>query len=412
MPARHRRLLSLALLLVSTLLALLAAEWGVRLLAPQALVVPWQDEIDGITAPRPGVAGRHVVPGVFDVRIRYSAQRFRGGREYAERVPDGVLRLAALGDSFTFGYGAEDHEAYPAQLERQLSARLSGREGIRQAEVINAGNGGTGTGEQALWFDIQVRRFRPALVVLAVTSNDLDDDLRRGLFHLRPDGSVAPPSYRQTARADSTLRKVRKLANALPGYDYLSQRAHLLALMRNLVSSHLAADRAARMTVSIPTNNPGPKVAGNWIRATRTLEGEVAWLNRQVKDMGARLLVVFIPSRESVYAEESPFNAAVEHRSGLIRRTLARVCEAEEIPCRDLTDLIRSKAKVSTAPLYYSGLDTHPTPNGYAVIAAGVTELVFSQLSSSGCLANRCQEQNRRVTATTEDETRGVPDGV
>ena len=43
--------------------------------------------------------------------------------------PPGVQRIVALGDSFTQGYGVEEDEAYPRQLERRL-------EGV---EVINLG---------------------------------------------------------------------------------------------------------------------------------------------------------------------------------------------------------------------------------------------------------------------------------
>lgn len=380
MGTPNRRVLSLLLVLGSTLLGLLFAELLVRRLDPQALVVPWQDEIDGITAPRPGVKGRHLVPGVFDVGISYSAQRFRGNVIYEKHPPDGVLRVASLGDSFTFGYGAHDHEAYPAQLERLLNARASTSGRYRRFEVINAGNGGTGTGEQALWFDIWVKTFHPHFVTLGITSNDLDDDMRRGLFYRDAMGNVSPRSLEETVKADSVLRKVRRVANAVPGYNYLSQHSHLLALGRNTVSHQLAANRSTKVTGSVPELGQDNGSPDHWERVLAILEGEIAWLDQRTKKNGARLLVVFIPSRESVYTADSPWRASVQHRSNLIRRALAKVCKMHSVPYQDLTGVIRAAAKSTRDALYYSGLDTHPTPSGYAVIASRISALLESEL--------------------------------
>ncbi len=363
-------------MLCSTLLAFLLAELLVRWLQPQALVVPWQDEISGITAPRPEVEGRHFVPGAFDVRISFNAQRFRGTVEYETQPPDDVLRVVALGDSFTFGYGADDHEAYPARLEGLLNARLLESQRYRRAEVINAGNGGTGTGEQALWFDIWVKKFHPHFVILGVTSNDLDDDMKRGLFYVGTEDKVRPRSLNETARADNHLRRVRRLANAVPGYRYLSQHAHLLALARNTVSHRLAAMRSTRTPSSVPGVRQNMGSPEQWQRIIAIFEGEIAWLNRRIKENGARLLVVFIPSREAVYPSNSPWKATVVRGSRLIRDALARVCKKQSIPYRDLTADVRVSAQSSSTALYYSGLDTHPTPDGYALIASRVSDLL------------------------------------
>jgi lysophospholipase L1-like esterase len=371
---------SLLLLLCSALLAFLVAEFLVRWLQPQALVVPWQDEIRGITAPRPEVEGRHFVPGAFDVRISFSAQRFRGAVEYEIQPSDDVLRVVALGDSFTFGYGADDHQAYPARLEGLLNARVPESGRYRRAEVINAGNGGTGTGEQALWFEIWVKKFHPDFVILGVTSNDLDDDMKRGLFYVSAEDEVRPRSLDETARADNRLRRVRRVANAVPGYRYLSQHAHLLALARNAVSHWLAAKRSTRTLSSAPEVQQNTGSPEQWQHIIATFEGEIAWLNRQIKENGARLLLVFIPSRETVYSSNSPWKATVQHRSRLIRDALTRVSNKQSIPYRDLSADVRLSAKSSIAALYYSGLDTHPTPDGYALIASRLFDLLADEL--------------------------------
>src|SRR4030095_2721035 len=103
--------------------------------------------------------GRYAVPGVFDTTVTINSQRLRSETEYGFEPPAEVTRIAVLGDSFTFGIGANEPETYPAQLERKL------RETAR-VQVINAGVGGTGTGEQARRFDLFVKQFYAHIVVL------------------------------------------------------------------------------------------------------------------------------------------------------------------------------------------------------------------------------------------------------
>jgi PIN domain nuclease of toxin-antitoxin system len=144
----------LALLVFSILLGLLIAEGLVRVFMPQSVAVPLQDEINGVTAPRPNVRGRHAIPNTFDVTVSISSQRFRGRRDFTAKPERGVLRIAVLGDSFTFGIGANDDETYPAVLQQLLQERLARTGSYQGVEVLNAGVGGTGTGEQALWYEV------------------------------------------------------------------------------------------------------------------------------------------------------------------------------------------------------------------------------------------------------------------
>ncbi|MBZ0270081.1 hypothetical protein K8I85_18165, partial [bacterium] len=70
-----------------------------------------------------------------------NAQGFRAPCEYAERIPDGTIRLLCSGDSFTLGWGVDDADTWPAQLER-LDERV---------ETINLGQGGYGIDQAYLW---------------------------------------------------------------------------------------------------------------------------------------------------------------------------------------------------------------------------------------------------------------------
>src|SRR4029079_9523596 len=185
-------LINAMLVMLSIILAFFVGEWLVRTFAPQQLSVPLGATVDGIISQRPNIHGRYAVPGVFDTTVTINSQRLRSETEYGSEPPAEVTRIAVLGDSFTFGIGANDGETYPAQLERML------RETVR-VQVINAGVGGTGTGEQARRFDLLVKQFHPHIVVLTAISNDVDDDLDRGLFVLDSSGEVHPRPLEELA---------------------------------------------------------------------------------------------------------------------------------------------------------------------------------------------------------------------
>ncbi len=75
---------------------------------------------------------------LFDVRINNHGFR---GNDYTWQKPPGVLRVACLGDSATFGYGDRDDETYPAYLETYLNKRrdrLKDKK-VERVEVLNFG---------------------------------------------------------------------------------------------------------------------------------------------------------------------------------------------------------------------------------------------------------------------------------
>jgi acyl-CoA thioesterase-1 len=78
-----------------------------------------------------------------------------------------AIRVLALGDSLTEGYGVAQTQAYPALLEQALQARTG-----REVRVINAGIGGS-TSASALSRIRWHLRAKPDLVVLALGANDM-----------------------------------------------------------------------------------------------------------------------------------------------------------------------------------------------------------------------------------------------
>jgi len=287
-----------------------------------------------------------------------------------------------LGDSVTFGNGANDDQSYPFQLQSILEEQQASTPGFAVPEVINAGVGGTGTAEQALWYEHWVKQFRPHLVVLNVFCNDVDGDLKSGLFTILPDGAVEPSSRNKQPRAAQNLMLLRRV----PGYSWLAQHSHALNLLRYAIGSMI--DKGQRTTAaddSGPIGSTGPDQLFRQ-QGLALMAGEVMWLEQHVRTSGARMAVTFVPCRESIYPSQAPWAEEVRWKSPAIVERLEQTTSKSNVPFVDLTPLVRQRARQTGKPLYYNGkLDTHPNPEGYRVIA----ELVAQFLLDNGLVGLR-----------------------
>jgi hypothetical protein len=86
-----------------------------------------------------------------------------GLRERPLSPADQVEQVLALGDSFTVGFGIEQHEAWPAQLEGALAAKPSSADSSR---VINGGVSGYSMRQIRLAAEELVPLFQPRLVIV------------------------------------------------------------------------------------------------------------------------------------------------------------------------------------------------------------------------------------------------------
>lgn len=94
------------------------------------------------------------------------------GPEFAVPKPAGKKRVMVIGDSFTFGVGAQDSETIPALLGQYLQAADKG------IEVINAGVGHASPIYHYVNLENFHLKYEPDLVVLMVDLTDIQDDWR------------------------------------------------------------------------------------------------------------------------------------------------------------------------------------------------------------------------------------------
>ncbi len=141
---------NLALVAISVGLSALALEGGLRLFKPAFLVakLPNSPKLDSV-----------MKTDEFSIRIRTNSLGLRMDGEIGDKRAERP-RLVAVGDSFTFGWGVEAHEAWPARLETRLA------EQGRPVELINLGKPGADLVEYLRLLHTNAMPLRPDLVLL------------------------------------------------------------------------------------------------------------------------------------------------------------------------------------------------------------------------------------------------------
>ncbi|HEX4959664.1 MAG TPA: hypothetical protein VF173_02410 [Thermoanaerobaculia bacterium] len=222
---------TLVRLLLIALAAVALAEVAVRAFWPQ----PAFYASPGLFVDDPKV-GHRMRPGLravvgnwaeFTTRVRINQLGIRGP-EIGPHRP-GVRRVLVLGDSFTFGTGVEEEEAFPARLAEELS-----RGGI-PAEGINAGMGAYGIPDEVAWYEVYGMQVHPDLIVLGIfTGNDLQDAAPNH-----------PPVYVVHGDIVDEAERHRSLT-----VHWLFQHSQLFALLK--YSLPAPVDRALRRALHLP----------------------------------------------------------------------------------------------------------------------------------------------------------------
>jgi hypothetical protein len=171
----------MVLVLAGVVVALLTGEVVVRALIPAPPkprvteplgFSPFERTPKGLTVYKPGAAFAHVSDTATDrsgyfgaegrVEYRINNLGFRGP-DIAFEKPANVRRILCLGDSFTFGEGVRESDAWPRQLETLLGANT---------QVINAGIQGYDLDSEGLLLLLHGRPLKPDVVIIGFFMND------------------------------------------------------------------------------------------------------------------------------------------------------------------------------------------------------------------------------------------------
>jgi lysophospholipase L1-like esterase len=159
----------LGLIVAATLVALASCEVIARILFPAPpdptrqpqIVFRYDPDIRYVTVPNQR-------GWVDDGFVTTNSLGFRGP-EIALPKPHGRLRIVAVGDSVTFGFGVNDTETFCWQTEQTLRARMPGVD----LDVVNLAVPGYDTRQEVGLLKRNVARMQPDLVLVGFYTNDV-----------------------------------------------------------------------------------------------------------------------------------------------------------------------------------------------------------------------------------------------
>ena len=367
-----RRLLQVV---ISSLVTFLAAELVARVVfdpvpehpgAPEGATRRRAPEGPDIPAglqfvPRPGAVRTVVLPGHGDepdqtLVYQINADGFRGERVPLERTP-GVLRIAALGDSFTYGTGVEQPHTWPAQLERALEERL----GEGSVEMLNWGVEAYNTRQEAAFLEWKSPLWQPDLVILCMYINDASGESR---------GTDAAQGPKREPRWETTwIERLGLRSGVWPRGEERSSAQRVTNELRR--ASRLIDVLAHRAYRSLRGRVTESGYVEDWQLGSAGLlmvEDGLARAARAAERGGFELVVVLYPDLASLDADY-PYAEA---------HAMAR--ELVEDQGLEFHDLFEALEGQDARSLHAHAHDPHPNRGCNALVAAHLAELLEARL--------------------------------
>lgn len=409
-----------ALVLASIAVSLLLFEIILRMAPPRALIAKW---------PNPPNADARLSTDEFSVRIRTNGWGLREPREVGPKHT-GAFRIAAVGDSFTYGWGVEAEQTYPARLQAELRNR-----GRTDADVVNVAKPGDDLVGYLRLLRYDAMPLQPdAVVVGFLPANDcpvapptrrltdaevvhaVEGHVRRA-YDTGPDGShlrklvsiaVAQPlrqwlrARRNAPMADESVRDpingsrnpldTAELAPILSGDLAAGERFEALKaagwiekgrrwnispwLIRNAIES---PDFPAMALFQEAARRDA--VESQWL----VCEGLIRRLKAETEAGKARFYLLVFPSPyqadPSVLAFRRTLGIAVDPSALAatdVNQRLAALCRREDMRCIDT--LAAARAKIASGARLFFTQDGHMTAEGNALVAGMVADTITADL--------------------------------
>lgn len=415
----------LGLVAVGLLAPLLALEMGVRL----AHLAPPPEPNPAIWAPHPLLGWWHIPNSgglfhsdynEFETEVRINARGLRD-REIGYDNPDQAFRVLSLADSFGEALQVNLADTYHKQLETLLAGSLG-----RPVQVLNAGVGGWGTDQEAIFYVAEGFRYEPDVVLLAFfIRNDVVNNYgpleiarnggsqQKQFFSLSPEGELIPPPVQdnpqvQTSAAAAGSRQpgegeITSRPPLLPLADVLWQSSALYRfilpylrdmppLVRELGPSGILGGegviRAGHPVTPVPFYIYQTPPEARFEAAWSLTEAILRRLRDEVEKRGATLVVVIVAAPEQVYpARWEQTLAGNPEMAGLTwdleapNRRLAGFLAAENIPYLDLLPVFRQAAgQPDSLPLHLRR-DQHWTAAGHRLAAEAIHDFLQNELA-------------------------------
>lgn len=278
--------------------------------------------------------------GEFDYDYKHNSFGLRD-EEHALHKTRGAFRILGLGDSFTYGVGANYVETYLYRLERNLNARPGRHPNV---EVIKAGIPKFFTEPERMLLQGLGKEFQPDLVIVGFIVNDVID----AYFCL------------DAVTVNKSGFLLTRQAAELGDFCFeLYKHSHLCRL---IISKYVSwrINRDYRPDWKEVYKKNGFHEA-DWIK----VESEFQKIASTTESIGADLLIINIPQR-GPWTEEHNYP---QHRLG-------QWAKARGIAFLDLLPAMKQAQKEQS--LYYTK-DGHCTPAGYSIVADELAKFIVER---------------------------------
>lgn len=298
------------------------------------------------------------------------------GMNYPYSIPykkrNNEFRVMMVGDSFTLAAYVPFEESHHHLLEERLRKRFGD-----YVTVVNAGQGGSGTSQQLVYFKRKAAMYEPDVVLLYFYPNDVEDNLLRGV-HRWNGGRIAEDLQPVSKGFGAEVREWLGIHSNL--YVLFWKSVVRVEAVRGVMlrlgiikSSYITSANTIpllhlQILRSPSANSPEieSRIADGW-NITTTLIKE---LRKSSNEAGAEFHVVIIPYKEQV--DETQFSKMLAmqgwNRSDIelerAQNTLKAFLDSEGIPYLDLLPALRSANRNNS--LYFD-VDVHWTKAGYGV---------------------------------------------
>jgi len=256
-----------------------------------------------------------------------------GLRDRLDRIPKdpALLRIAFLGDSFTFGLGVSHEQTFVQQVGALLRKRYSGR-----SIAINLGRDGADLiGEWTIYNRVR-DSVRPQVVVHVISQNDLDFDLYR--------------SWEPIARLVSEQ-------------TWLSRHSRLFELAERRIRSGIASDRSQVYMEGGATPEERDQT---W----RIASHEIEQTKRLVEEDGAVYALVRFPWLRMVHLRKGYPIEATHRRTAAAAQRLG-------VSYLDLLEAFRGQPADEMCLLPY---DDHPSPAAHQIAAEAIASFLLREV--------------------------------
>ena len=285
---------------------------------------------------------------VDDGFVTTNSRGFRGGEVDIPKPPE-RLRIVALGDSVTFGWGVNDADTFCQQLEQQFRARRPDVD----VDVVNLAVPGYATRQEVALLQRNLAALQPDVVLLGFYENDLPDTM--------DDKNVS--GTRITVARPTDGQELRMSPGPSSWIERQARRSRAV-----YIASH-----ALKGLVHRGEGKPGSSMERDLLEGRRSDELETAWqrvsaqleaLKSSAADRGFAAGIVVLPPREQVFGL---------YPDSEYQKRIGRV--AGQLGMFVIDPLPFLKARPSSKGTLFIPYDrNHPSAAGHRVIAQAIME--------------------------------------